>query len=52
MFVSTKFVVKYFSFGYGDGLEGVSGHVEDHEVPIGDMGAGMECGVRQWLGHC
>jgi len=29
MFVSTEFVVEYFSLGYSDGLEDISSHVQD-----------------------
>lgn len=50
MFISTEFVVEHFSLCYCDGLEDISGHVQDDEVTIGDMGARVECGVGSGLG--
>jgi len=50
MFISTEFIMEYFSFCYGDCLEDIPGHVEDDKVAVSYMGSRVECGVGDELG--
>ena len=55
VFVSTEFVVEYFSFSDGDGFEDIAGHVEDDQVAVRYCRARVECGMGRLgrgLGTC